>query len=204
MKNKLLAEAELVFTKMLDGFFKVTKSKFNAPKRREYVGTDTVIKSLNHDIRVIVISNTGELLMDNYYKDMSDIVSDKREKSFSSITDDWVSKNHKMEQKLKDNLFSGKLILTGEEDRGVGKTNLLIKYARKHVLPILVPNKIIADRVRKKEEIMVLSLADDLRGLNATGGFLVDEGIKREELNSILKLGVKINTGFYYDPLLTK
>ena len=107
-----------------------------------------------------------------------------------------------LKRKLSKNIDTGKIIPTSERHRGIGTTTALIEISKQYNIPIIVNFKWHEIFLKEKGvEVYAFQSLDNLRGVRFKNGVLIEEGLNDSQIRDLLGLGIRIRTGFYYNPL---
>ncbi|CAI6268567.1 MULTISPECIES: hypothetical protein [Bacillus subtilis group] len=104
-------------------------------------------------------------------------------------------------------LYAPKLVLVYEDDRGKGKTTLLMKFSEQNSIPVIVgtntEGKIYKHLGEEKGISCVVIPANRLLGEHLPNGVYIDSTVTKEQLKTIKELGIEIKGGFHQDEVLS-
>ncbi len=77
--------------------------------------------------------------------------------------------------------------------RNIGKTTVLINFAKKNNIPVIVHSKSLAKILQDKFEYENIFITNEIKGVHFRE-FLIEEYVNRNEIE---KLGYRVITGYY-------
>ncbi|MGX6580125.1 hypothetical protein ACWMNW_01355 [Bacillus velezensis] len=100
-----------------------------------------------------------------------------------------------------------KLVLVDEDDRGKGKTTLLMKLSQQNSVPVIVgtntEDKIYKHLGEEKGISCVVIPVNRLLGGRLPNGVYIDSSVTKEQLQTIKELDIEIKGGFHHDDVLS-
>ncbi|MCC9021813.1 hypothetical protein [Bacillus nakamurai] len=111
------------------------------------------------------------------------------------------------ELQKKFHLYAPKLVLVDDDDRGKGKTTLLMRLSQQNSIPVIVgtntESKMYKHLGEEKDISCGVIPADRLSGGLFPNGVFIDSTVSKDQLKTIKKLGIEIKGGFHHDEVLS-